>query len=87
MVEAAAHGARDTVPLAPVPIPCDVTVTIPPSETPGLEALVATEVTYLVPEPAETSQPQPLAAIVAPDAADWMVSVMLVRQDEPAKIT
>ena len=65
----------------------DVTVTIAPPVAPGLEAAVTMLFTYFVPEPAETSHPQPPALMIAPDEADWMVSVMLVRHEDAAKIT
>ncbi|KQP47686.1 hypothetical protein ASF44_23770 [Pseudorhodoferax sp. Leaf274] len=70
-------------------MPCDVIVITTPLAVPvppGVDALVATDATYFVPEPVLTSQPQPLALIVVPEAADWIVSVMLVLHDEPAKI-
>ena len=66
---------------------CTVTVTTPPPVAPGLEAAVAIVLTYFVPEPALTSQPQLLAVIVVPEAADWIASVMVVRQEDAAKIT
>ncbi|MNL84310.1 hypothetical protein D3C87_2122440 [compost metagenome] len=63
-----------------------MTVTAAPREPPGFDAVVVIEFTYLVPEPADTSQPQPPAATAVPDDADWIVSVMLVRHEEAAKI-
>ena len=75
------------VPFAPVAMACEVTMIIPPSAAPGAEAVVVTVATYLVPERGSVcSQPQPSAAIAVPEPADWMVSVMLVRQEEAAKI-
>ncbi len=70
VLTAEAHGANEIVPLAPVAIACVVTSIRAPPVAPGLEAVVAMEFTYFVPEPAETSQPQPLAPIVAPDDDD-----------------
>ena len=67
---AAAQGAKEIVPFAPVAMACVVTSMRAPPATPGLEAVVAMEFTYFVPEPAETSQPQPFAPIVAPDDDD-----------------
>ena len=71
VVDAAAHGAKRMVPSAPVPIPREVTMIIPPREAPGFEAVVLTVATYLVPEAAIVcSQPHPSSAIAVPDAAD-----------------
>lgn len=72
------HGANRIVPFAPVPRLIAVTVTKP-------AVVVAIESTYFVPEPEVTSQPQPLAAGAV--AADWMVSLMEVRQADAAKTT
>ena len=71
VVAAVVHGANRMVPSAPVPIAREVTMIIPPSATPGAEAVVLTVATYLVPERGSIcSQPHPLAAIAVPDAAD-----------------
>ena len=63
-----------------------VTVICAPPFSPGFDLVVTTESTYFVPEPEETSQPQALASMIEPEAADWMVSVMLVLHVEPAKM-
>lgn len=65
-----AHGDSRIVPFAPVAIACVVTVICAPPVTPGFDAAVAIDETYFVPEPVETSQPQPLAAIAVPEEAD-----------------
>ena len=66
---------------------CTVTVTTAPPVAPGVDAAVAMLFTYFVPEPALTSQPQLLARTVVPEAADWIASVMVVRQEDAARIT
>ena len=76
-----------TVPFAPVAIPWEVTVIMPPPAEPGVDEVVSTLLTYLVPEPDAISQPHPPAAIVAPEDDVEMLSVMLVRQAEAAKMT
>ena len=71
VLTAAVHGANRMVPSAPVPIAREVTMIIPPRATPGVDSVVVTVATYLVPEAATVcSQPHPLAAIAVPDAAD-----------------
>ena len=71
VVAAVLHGANRMVPSAPVPIAREVTMIIPPRVTPGVDSVVVTVATYLVPEAATVcSQPHPLAAIAVPDAAD-----------------
>ena len=70
VVAAEAHGAKNIVPLAPVLTACTVTVIKPPPVALGLDAAVVTLLTYFVPEPTETSQPQPPAPIAVPDVAD-----------------
>lgn len=70
VVTFASQGAKRIVPLAPVATFCVVTITVAPPVAPGFDAVVATELTYFVPEPALTSQPQPFAATAAPELAD-----------------
>lgn len=70
VVAAVLQGAKNTVPFAPLAIACVVTVTRPPPVAPGLDAAVEMLFTYLVPDPVETSQPQPSAPIVVPEDAD-----------------
>src|ERR1051325_4085085 len=61
--------------------PVALTVTLP-------SAVVLTCLTYLVPEPAVTSQPQLSAATVsAVLGAVWIASVIVVRHDDAARIT
>ena len=64
-----AQGFKVIVPFAPVAIPWDVINTSPKVVAVPVPKVV-TEATYLLPEPAATSQPQPLSATVAPDDED-----------------
>ena len=80
VVEELLQGASLIEPVMPVPRFWDTTVTMLPFAPDS----VLTLATYLLVED-EDSQPQPFAAGNA--GADCMVSVMAVRQVEPARMT
>lgn len=87
LAESAAQGDKRIVPIAAAGKPRVCTIMLPPLVTPGLLAVVVTVSTYLVPEAGMVcSQPQLLAAMAVAELMDWIVSVMLVRQDEAARI-
>ena len=70
-IRAALQGANLIVPSAPPPMAWLVTVISPPPTAPvDVPAAVSTLLTYFVPEPTETSQPQPFPLIVVPEDAD-----------------
>jgi len=83
----AVQGASMSAPSTPDPIFCTVTNTRPAVAAVVAESpMVVTDLTNFVPEVADTSQPQPLSAMSVPEAADWIVSVMLVRHADAARM-